>query len=608
MWETLPRLWERFSSGAYDPRAVVVELLLIGLSVSWCAGVLHGTRGTRLLRGLLVLLVGVTLVVRVLSSQMGWTRLELLYRYFVIGLAFIALVAFQPELRRALIRAGTVGFLRRRTSHTDVVAALVESAAWLSRHRHGALVAIQRDVPLGNWTEHGTQMNAFVSSNLLNSIFYPNSPLHDLGVVIRADRVVAANCQFPLAESGEVDPTLGGRHRAAVGLSQESDAVILVISEETGGISLAEQGSLRRNLSLDDLNTELERRLVGQRALMSRGRSWSMSLLWRFVRQGLIIVPITVVIWFMADQASLIRADGIPILITVKHDSGIQAEIVQPQPAMFTANVRGSTRAIENLKSQTANHPLAVDWKLPATIEAAPDLKFDAEQIVSNSDAIRSLGLAVEQVAPPQISLSVDELVTIDMPIRAESAAIRTADARFTPAEVHVSLRRRDLIRLTPDQRYVTVRLDGRLGGIAEEETRTLSGLTIESRVAGMSVVRIDPPTVDASIRVAGQRIERKLTGIVVQLAGSPQILQRYDVALPDPKEWRIDVTVRGDRVAVEALQGDDVRALATITGEPSVLNDVRTAEVTLILPSGVSAVGPARLVRYTLTPKEIKP
>ena len=171
-----------------------------------------------------------------------------------------------------------------------------------------------------------------------------------------------------------------------------------------------------------------------------------------------------------------------------------------------------------------------------------------------------------------------------------------------------MSLRRRDLIRLTPDQRYVTVRLDGRLGGIAEEETRTLSGLTIESRVAGMSVVRIDPPTVDASIRVAGQRIERKLTGIVVQLAGSPQILQRYDVALPDPKEWRIDVTVRGDRVAVEALPGDDVRALATITGEPSVLNDVRTAEVTLILPSGVSAVGPARLVRYTLTPKEIKP
>ena len=253
--ETLTRLFERF--GADNLYVVVAELVLIGLMVNWCAGVLHGTRGTRLLRGLLVVLVVATLVVRALADQLHLARLALLYQYFIIGMAFIALVAFQPELRRALIRAGDVRFLRRVSPHHKLISALVESAGYLSRNRYGALVAVQRDVGLANWAENGTQLNAEVSANLLKSIFFPNSALHDLGVIVRGSRVLAAACQFPVAESGELDPSLGSRHRAAVGLSAESDALVLVVSEETGTISLADSGRLTRFLALDDLQDAL---------------------------------------------------------------------------------------------------------------------------------------------------------------------------------------------------------------------------------------------------------------------------------------------------------------------------------------------------------------
>lgn len=271
MGDMLKSLYYRLTSGAYDVPAVLVELLLIGLCVHWVAGVLQGTRGTRPLRGVLIILVAATLIVRVVTAQFEWERLNLLYSYLLYSLAFIALVVFQPELRRAIIRVGDVRLRRAGTPHSQVITALVKSAGYLSRNRYGALIAIQRSVDLRGWAENGTIIKAEVSANLLNSIFFPNSPLHDLGVIIDGTRVVAANCQFPTAESDEVDTALGSRHLAAVGMSYETDALVLVISEETGVVSLADNGRLTRYLSLDDLADELSNRLAGQAPRTSAG-------------------------------------------------------------------------------------------------------------------------------------------------------------------------------------------------------------------------------------------------------------------------------------------------------------------------------------------------
>jgi len=141
----------------------------------------------------------------------------------------------------------------------------VASAAFLSRNKIGAVVAVERSIGLGALADTGTPMEAAVTSRLLNTIFYPGTALHDMGVIIRGGRLAAAGCQFPLAESEEVDPSLGSRHRAALGLAQESDAVVLVVSEETGRVSLAYEGQLYIGLELDNLREMLIDLLVPKR-------------------------------------------------------------------------------------------------------------------------------------------------------------------------------------------------------------------------------------------------------------------------------------------------------------------------------------------------------
>jgi diadenylate cyclase len=163
-------------------------------------------------------------------------------------------VVFQPELRRALMRLGETRLFRSWSSQVDdEIDALVEAATFLSRRKIGAVVAIERDVPLGAIAESGTRVGADLSAPLLETIFWPNSPLHDLGVVISGGKIAYAGVQFPLAESGELERELGSRHRAAVGMSQESDAVVLVVSEETGDVSIAERGQLIRKLTPEGL-------------------------------------------------------------------------------------------------------------------------------------------------------------------------------------------------------------------------------------------------------------------------------------------------------------------------------------------------------------------
>jgi len=233
---------------------VLIELLIIGSIVYWVISFLQGTRGARLLKGIVVLLITIYVVVRLLAGRFGLQRIEYLYGRFLIAAGFAIIVVFQPELRRALMRLGETRLFRGFSSQlNDDIDALVESATFLSRRKIGGLVAIERDVGLGGIAESGTRLNADLTAELLNTIFWPNSPLHDLGVVVSSGRVTYAGVQFPLAESGDLEKELGSRHRAAVGMSQETDAVVLVVSEETGDISIAERGQLIRKLTPDTL-------------------------------------------------------------------------------------------------------------------------------------------------------------------------------------------------------------------------------------------------------------------------------------------------------------------------------------------------------------------
>lgn len=244
--------------GTYSPTVVAVELLLIGVLVWWAMRFLRGTRGARLLKGAAVILIGIYVVIRLLPKDLGWERIEFLYARFLLFALAAVVVAFQPELRRAFIQIGQAGWFRSRQEQIElIVDALADAATYLSRNKIGAVVAVERQVGLATVAESGTPMNAVVSAELLNTIFFPGSALHDMGVVIRNGRVAAAGCQFPLAESEDVDASLGSRHRAALGLAQESDAVVLVVSEETGRVSLACEGQLYIGLGQENLREML---------------------------------------------------------------------------------------------------------------------------------------------------------------------------------------------------------------------------------------------------------------------------------------------------------------------------------------------------------------
>lgn len=233
---------------------VGIELLLIGIVVFSVLRFLRGTRGARMLKGIAFILATLYIIVRFLSTQFELLRVQFLYSRFLLFASFASVVVFQPELRRALMRLGETRLFGNWNKEIDQeIEALVEAAMFLSRRKIGAVIAIERDVGLGGIAESGTQLDAALSADLLNTIFWPNSPLHDLGVIVSNGRIAYAAVQFPMAESGELERELGARHRAAVGMSQESDAVVLVVSEETGDVSIAERGQLIRKLTPDAL-------------------------------------------------------------------------------------------------------------------------------------------------------------------------------------------------------------------------------------------------------------------------------------------------------------------------------------------------------------------
>jgi len=250
---------------------VIIELLLIGIVVFWVIRFLQGTRGARMLKGIAVVLVTLHLLVTFAGEYFRLDRLVFLYEKFLLFASFALAVVFQPELRRGLMRLGETRLFRGFTDViTQDVEQLVESATFLSRRKIGGLIAIEREIGLGGIAESGTRVNADLTADLLNTIFWPNSPLHDLGVVVSQGRIAYAGVQFPLAESGEIERELGSRHRAAVGLSQESDAVVLVVSEETGDISVAESGKLIRKLTPEALRGLLNDLLGGGGATFHR--------------------------------------------------------------------------------------------------------------------------------------------------------------------------------------------------------------------------------------------------------------------------------------------------------------------------------------------------
>ena len=248
-----------------------LELALIGGIIYLVYRSLRGTRGARLVRGFVFLLLIVFVGMWLVSESLRMERLQFLYGKLLFALAILALVVFQPELRRSLMRLGQNPLLRLflKEGASAFMDRIVRATDTLSRNKVGAIIAIERDTRLGGLIESGVRLDAQLTSDLLTTIFWPGSPLHDMGVIIRGGRIAAAGCEFPLSRHPILDPHLGTRHRAAVGLAEETDAVVIVVSEETGQISLAEGSRLEQGIAPERLRKRLVELLRGAEATLT---------------------------------------------------------------------------------------------------------------------------------------------------------------------------------------------------------------------------------------------------------------------------------------------------------------------------------------------------
>lgn len=223
-----------------------IEILVLAFCIYQLYRAFRATRGAQILVGLGLILVALALVTEIFDFQViGW----IITRSAAV-LAFALLVIFQPELRNGLARLGSSRLFslssKRRLAFVE---RLADAVVILSKKRIGALFAIQRGISLKEQLDTGVVLDAHFTPELAMSVFFPKSPLHDGGMIIADDRVAGAACVFPVTEKEMKDRSTGLRHRAAIGLTERTDAIAIVVSEETGSISISENGSLQRNLS-----------------------------------------------------------------------------------------------------------------------------------------------------------------------------------------------------------------------------------------------------------------------------------------------------------------------------------------------------------------------
>jgi len=246
-------------SGALGAGKMVIEVAIFAVFIYVVLRFLRATRGSGVIRGLALLLTTFAVAFFVLAEELRFDRLQWLVEQLAPSVVLGLVVVFHPEIRRAIVHLGDAPifgrFFRR---DAKIVPRLLRAVARLSKERIGALIAIEREASLSELSENGITIDAELNSYLIESIFFPKSALHDGGVVVRDDRIVAASCLFPLSQNPDVDKRLGTRHRAALGLAEETDALVIVVSEETGSISTASNGKLNHGMTLEKLESTLD--------------------------------------------------------------------------------------------------------------------------------------------------------------------------------------------------------------------------------------------------------------------------------------------------------------------------------------------------------------
>jgi diadenylate cyclase len=262
---------------------VIIDILLVWFVIYKLIMLIRGTKAVQLLKGITVILA-----VWFISSYFGLNTLQWLMNQALTWGFLAIIIIFQPELRRALEQLGRGKLFARSAAQEEddmnkTIEAITKAVQYMAKRRIGALISLERDTGMGDYIETGIPMQARMSSELLTNLFIPNTPLHDGAVIIKQHQIYAAACYLPLSESPFISKELGTRHRAALGISEVTDSVTLIVSEETGQVSLTKNGELHRDLSQETLKELLEQEL----SQLAKVKTTSSSLWnWRGKKDG----------------------------------------------------------------------------------------------------------------------------------------------------------------------------------------------------------------------------------------------------------------------------------------------------------------------------------
>lgn len=249
----------------WDLLRVIIDVGIVAIVIFKLIQLIRETRAWQLLKGVLIILVATWV-----SDVAGLKTISFLLNNTLQLMAFALIVLFQAELRKALEKLGTSKFKNifnleeetLREEHEKAIEAVVEAAVYMAARRIGCLLVLEKDIKLGETIQTGTLIDSKVTAQLLEQIFIPNTPLHDGAVIIRKNKIVAASCFLPLTGNTTISRDLGTRHRSAIGITEISDCITVVVSEETGKISVAKGGSLVRNYDKDSLLKVLKSYLI----------------------------------------------------------------------------------------------------------------------------------------------------------------------------------------------------------------------------------------------------------------------------------------------------------------------------------------------------------
>jgi diadenylate cyclase len=263
MWEFIQNNWRS-----------ALEIFILAVGIYYASRFVRGTRGWPVVIGFVILLLALALVATLLDLKVLRWMLGTFSAFFAVAV----LVIFQPELRRMLGELGNLPLFASAHEQRENIEIIIQTCERLAEVRIGALIAVEQSIQLQEAVESGIPVDCDATPEMLETIFFPNNAIHDGGVILKGDRIAYAACIFPLSQQQDLNKSLGTRHRAALGLSEETDAVVVAVSEETGAISHAYKGQLVRGVTLEELRAFLTSVLVNRtntRGVVGWLRSWT---------------------------------------------------------------------------------------------------------------------------------------------------------------------------------------------------------------------------------------------------------------------------------------------------------------------------------------------